>query len=1341
MDDFERLVEALEVFSTYAQGWERLVGESSLGDGEDLLLRGLRRAGARAAAGDTGVLEVAERCRGLVASTEFANRVRREPRLEETNRERVVRNICGLVTTALQAVAWHLAPEQCDELEVDARDALAGDAATAHEWATWWRAGHQPDGLRVPVLGYHALLRGFLADLTLRRVAGAGPLVEHPHSALVPVGETLLATLERAWARIAPQAAADSDPWHVSWELQLRGRAPTEAWSFDGPSLGAAASVAVELLTTGRLHDPGVVVAALVDADGDSLVPAGALREKLEAAAAWNTHAEKRTALHTAVVAPDSDLGLGGDGIDVVSCRSVAHAADVAAGTVSAVQDYLRALAGDVHRPASAPYADGRTPAELFVVSRSVVAVGAAASATSSTTEGLYGADSVLGPREPWVDVADGGPRRILLSAEPGAGKTLLLQNEAARRAAVALEILERDGVSLAALPLPIPVTLTDLLGAELSLAPDIEAAVERELDRLAAPAALRPLSRRVAAALQRDSRLRNAAAFVAAHLAEPTAVLLIDGLNAVDTRTADAVNVLAAVAATPSTVIATARPGADTASLGLRLVEYRLALLVPSEVQAIVATYPAPVAAETAAALRASPRLRRIARNPFMLTLVCWTAARGATPSRDAGLRLPAHTRVSVYERVVRDLVGLMEYGVDEQRAEAWLPLLRRLMLELALAARLQAPIPTAWLLEAIRSADDRPPVAGVDARGLREMSSTQQAVLLLEELAERRLLLPSGDRSAYALPHPTFGEYLAATELAARLGLGGDATTELLDHLARKAWDPRWEEILVFLSGLLGESGAAGEPLLASLLARLADPAADDLHRHRLAVAARCCAELGSEAAERTARMTESTATAVVDVVWQHRLARTETLTAHLERALGELVGAEATRKASAVADRVVARGARSGGGHRRVLAALLGSLERVSGAGSFTDRLLALARDPDAYVAENAVAALGSGFEEPAQDELDVLRDAARASDPGVRAAAAIAFGDAVGRGGASGLEEAELRRLLNDPSWAVVLAAVRGLRNDGAEDAGSLAADLVETVASGAEAARSAATVLAHVPVAALAASERLEALLDDADTDVRTAALRALAPVAGLGASPSLAHRLADALGDTDPEVRAAAAETLGAATVAGHAEEAAEALLSLAYDDDWRVRYAASQAIAALVARGSDAAALIALLDDDSQRVAAGAARALAAQGGRLQSPRVETSVRRLAFGRTSEVRPAAVLALASFAGTSPAVVDELLELTDDDDVAVRETAAAAAGRLAELEALDPVIRRLYELLREPAVRSAAAESLAALMSAGVRVFGSADEPRAEHVDALAKSDLHGSATGAYMLS
>ncbi len=103
-----------------------------------------------------------------------------------------------------------------------------------------------------------------------------------------------------------------------------------------------------------------------------------------------------------------------------------------------------------------------------------------------------------------------------------------------------------------------------------------------------------------------------------------------------------------------------------------------------------------------------------------------------------------------------------------------------------------------------------------------------------LLDEFKDAGILQNSGLKDAealYSFLHRTFLEYLAGLGLARRVEQEGwDAFQSLID---RKAWDPAWREVLVFMGYAMEDP----EPLLMLL----ADENRDDYFRHRLSLALR--------------------------------------------------------------------------------------------------------------------------------------------------------------------------------------------------------------------------------------------------------------------------------------------------------------------------------------------------------------------------------------------------------------------------------------------------------------------------------------------------------------------
>jgi hypothetical protein len=127
----------------------------------------------------------------------------------------------------------------------------------------------------------------------------------------------------------------------------------------------------------------------------------------------------------------------------------------------------------------------------------------------------------------------------------------------------------------------------------------------------------------------------------------------------------------------------------------------------------------------------------------------------------------------------------------------------------------------------------------------------SEEEIAAKVHEWSERDGLLVkagAGSDPPYLFLHLTFQEYLTACHLAHLINADGweKATVRLKGKrevaasvfLDKKAWLPAWQEVIVLLAGKLDDP--------VPLLALLADESKDDLFRHRLALAARCLAEI---------------------------------------------------------------------------------------------------------------------------------------------------------------------------------------------------------------------------------------------------------------------------------------------------------------------------------------------------------------------------------------------------------------------------------------------------------------------------------------------------------------
>ncbi len=205
---------------------------------------------------------------------------------------------------------------------------------------------------------------------------------------------------------------------------------------------------------------------------------------------------------------------------------------------------------------------------------------------------------------------------------------------------------------------------------------------------------------------------------------------------------------------------------------------------------------------------------LRRLARNPLMLQIVCLV-------HRDRK-QLPER-RVELFRECVKVLLELwrrakgMPVELDSQQA---LRLLQPLAYWLHCSKRREAPL-----------AEILPHLAGP----LRELRrEPEDGVRLLEAIRDQSGVLVSLGQSAYGFLHLSFQEYLSALHVQDRFA----KDPSMLEDLADRFGDPWWREVILLSLGLNNPS--LFEPLMTEVLARGALPRdvalADDCLRDAL-------------------------------------------------------------------------------------------------------------------------------------------------------------------------------------------------------------------------------------------------------------------------------------------------------------------------------------------------------------------------------------------------------------------------------------------------------------------------------------------------------------------------
>jgi len=248
--------------------------------------------------------------------------------------------------------------------------------------------------------------------------------------------------------------------------------------------------------------------------------------------------------------------------------------------------------------------------------------------------------------------------------------------------------------------------------------------------------------------------------------------------------------------------------------------------------------------------AIRTSPQVADLARNPQLLSLLCYVA--DTVPE----LPLPP-TRVEIFEHAVAHALNASlparpgVEGAEDATPEDRLALLGEITLQLALHEG--RPVEFSWQT-IIRCVKVLRKEAGSNAdlefRLPACLLSRQGLERFLDELVERGLLLrhQTARETRFAFLHLSLQEFLTASALALRIDDAGleqelkaDCETKLLGEWLR-CWhgEERWRETLLMLAGCLQDP----KPLLELF----ADPARDTLFRDFLATAGLMTAEISA-------------------------------------------------------------------------------------------------------------------------------------------------------------------------------------------------------------------------------------------------------------------------------------------------------------------------------------------------------------------------------------------------------------------------------------------------------------------------------------------------------------
>lgn len=654
---------------------------------------------------------------------------------------------------------------------------------------------------------------GRLYDLRLARYAlpaaadrdgERAVLFEHPDGALRPLGPDLLAAL---------QTAATDITVNISWlivpakPIEDDGRMATasadDGRPIEGDSLGGAAVAGIRALCERQPIDRSCLITAKLAPDGRTLQGVGGEYDKLRAARRWGVTrgvvAEGADLREGTGLREDQVAQLRAEGMIVERAATVERATELATGQDTGLLTYADWLLAGRDDPRDLPvYLNGRRPDDLYVepdvLTREAAPIAedeldrragrgpgrAGGRRDDDDDGGAYGIrqERERERRQPWTAVRDALPPggRILLIADPGQGKTTLTRREARQLAQELRKSLLAQRGGLATLPLPIVVRLPVLAKHAHAWAGSGKGA----------ETALREA---LTAALRDERYPERAVRYLADHAHEGRVWLYLDALDEVLSEHRETLlGVLTALreARWACRVVVTTRPGGEDVLLGQD--RHILARFTPAQAGELITNWftaqtpEAESARERVTAILREPAMEEMAASPFLLTLLCYVVEGHGTTELDGEL-----TRARLYNRVVRDLVGLPKDQagkVDEKRATALLPLLENLAFYFFQIDAGRSPMRYADILRLIARDEEYEP--GKRFRDLLPLPDprpsggglppvTAWAQLIVEELERKRVLVPVGperdDERAYVFPHRSILEYLTARALADRL------------------------------------------------------------------------------------------------------------------------------------------------------------------------------------------------------------------------------------------------------------------------------------------------------------------------------------------------------------------------------------------------------------------------------------------------------------------------------------------------------------------------------------------------------------------------------------------
>ncbi len=824
-------------------------------------------------------------------------------------------------------------------------------------------------------MGYGAG-RGFVGTLELRELSGAGgELVEEPDTALQPYEQDLVATVAGEWKRRGEHS--------VCWGLKLATAMPV-----GGDSLGAAAAVGFSLLSQGRSYDSSCVLTAAVDRD-EGLHPVGHEREKLEAALKGG---KRRAGVSEETeLRPMEIIDFASRGIEVRKLRTVGEAEEYASGLITELRRFARAeirwVLDDAQRRLGRGLGEWQALERLYVPVK--VARGLRPKLTQVEYEELERRrmtgdyqeleqlekrrldlreeelqEELRRPTVEWEELRENLERMVVLG-DPGYGKTMLLWQEVGRRNQRALDQFEGEPVGAEGLQLAVFVRGVEM-AQELAATTDLLEVLTRHVSRR------HGLKDEAREALR--SKLRRGDCLIALDALDEVPLGLREKL---DRGLEEFVR----------------GHGEAKLLLSSRLVGYtRSPMPVAAEDEVEVLAFEEEGMERAVRAwfgedekagerlweqIKGQGQILEVLRCPLLLRLACQVGEE----RRKKGEEMPRwERRGELYEAFLGDAVERWGRAAEPRPTREQ----RGLFLEFAGGVAEEL-----WRQDAGRTLWGEGEVArAVNATRGRYVALNGRPDLL-GDLCGAGIWVPvgaDGPQTALMFTHRTMGEYLTAQALADKLQASGSEW----DFVDRKAWDPNWEQVIVFLAAKLTNT----PKLLRELLRRLTDETKDDLFRHRLALAAQCSGEIPVELKGGFDTEIDYITSFVFRLWWTHHEKDTKAVVPHLTRALltlGRVNGAGLIALSRALLlhpDWDVRRGAEG----------LLRKLGRNRASSAFLDPLSELLRDEEQVVRCAAARVIGDlGSAAATKSVLTSLADLMGDYDVGTRNALLEAIGN--------------------------------------------------------------------------------------------------------------------------------------------------------------------------------------------------------------------------------------------------------------------------------------------------------------------------------------------------------